>query len=246
MNFVVEITIFAKRQTVSFTLKKYNPYKMKLDSIEILTNDLNATKDFYEKILELPIVENKSNFLCIKIGSTILKFVENLEKSDSIYHLAFNIPENKLNEVIKWCANRIELIKKEDDILIAGFETWNANAVYFYDNNGNLLEFIARHDLKNTTTGAFNSEQILNISEIGVVKENPQEFGLQLIEDYGLSLFDKNQNSEMFTAIGDDNGLLIIVKAKRNWYPTEIPAKSKWTKIGLTHKGQGATIEITD
>ncbi len=217
---------------------------MKLDHIEILTNELKATKDFYEQLLELPITEYDSKSVSIKIGASTLTFVENIEKSNPIYHLAFNIPENKLNEVTKWCENRIELIKKEDAVLIAAFESWNANAVYFYDNNGNLLEFIARKDLPNSETETFSSKQILNISEIGIVTENPLEFGNQLIEEYGLSLFDKNQNSEQFTAIGDDNGLLIIVKTNRNWYPTEIPATSYWTKIGLTNKEQSNTIEI--
>ncbi|MNU87903.1 Glyoxalase-like domain protein [compost metagenome] len=218
---------------------------MKLDHIEILTNELEATKDFYEKILELPITEYDSKSVSIKIGGSTLTFVENIEKSNPIYHVAFNIPQNKLNEVMEWCENRIELIKKEDAVLVAEFESWNANAVYFYDNNGNLLEFIARKDLPNSEAEAFSSKQILNISEIGIVKENPLDFGNQLIEEYGLHLFDKNQNSELFTAIGDDNGLLIIVRANRNWYPTEIPAKSYWTKIGLTNNEQSNLIEIT-
>ncbi len=226
-------------------IEKTNQKNMKLDHIEILTNELKATKDFYEKVLELPVTEYNSKSVNIKIGSSALTFVENFEKSNPIYHLAFNIPENKLNEVTEWCANRIELIKKEDAVLIAEFESWNANAVYFYDNNGNLLEFIARKDLPNSEAEAFSSKQILNISEIGIVKENPLDFGNRLIEEYGLNFFDKNQNSELFTAIGDDNGLLIIVKAGRNWYPTEIPAKRYRTKIGLTNKEQSNIIEIT-
>lgn len=64
------------------------------------------------------------------------------------------------------------------------------------------------------------------------------DFGNELIEKYGLHLFERNQNSELFTAIGDDNGLLIIVKENRNWYPTAIPAKSNCTKITLTNNGQ--------
>ena len=219
---------------------------MKLNYIEILTNDLKATERFYQKLLSLTILEKTVNSISIKIGVSILKFVENLEISKPIYHLAFNIPENKLEEATKWCDNRIELIKKDDAVLVAAFESWNANAVYFYDNNGNLLEFIARHDLKNATTEDFSSKQLLNISEIGIVKENPHVFGHQLIEEYGLNLFEKNQNSEVFTAIGDDNGLLIIVKSNRNWYPTEIPAKNNWTKIGLTNKTQNIIIEISE
>jgi len=219
---------------------------MNLDHIEILTNDLKATKDFYENVLKLPVAEHDAQSVRIRIGSSTLEFVENVKESDPIYHLAFNIPENKLDEAVKWCADRIELIKEEEGILIAAFENWNANAVYFHDNNGNLLEFIARKGLDNPETETFSSRQILNISEIGIVKENPLEFGNELIGNYGLGLFEKNQNSEVFTAIGDDNGLLIIVKAKRNWYPTALPAESHWTRIGLTNLGQHNTIEITE
>lgn len=219
---------------------------MNLNNIEILTKELKATKDFYENVLNLPVTECDSKSISIKIGLSTLKFVESLKKAKPIYHLAFNIPENKLNEVIKWCENRIELIKKEDATLITKFETWNANAIYFYDNNDNLLEFIARKDLNNSETETFSSKQILNISEIGIVTDNPLEFGNQLIQKYELNLFEKNQNSEIFTAIGDDNGLLIIVKTNRNWHPTETPAKSYWTKIELSNKNQKNTIEINE
>ncbi|MFD2033809.1 VOC family protein [Belliella marina] len=219
---------------------------MNLNNIEILTKELKSTKDFYGNVLNLPVTECDSKSISIKIGLSTLKFVESLKKAKPIYHLAFNIPENKLNEVIKWCQNRIELIKKEDAVLITKFETWNANAIYFYDNNDNLLEFIARKDLNNSETETFSSKQILNISEIGIVMDNPLEFGNQLIQKYELNLFEKNQNNEIFTAIGDDNGLLIIVKTNRNWYPTETPAKSNWTKIELSNKNQNNTIEINE
>lgn len=219
---------------------------MNLNNIEILTKELKATKDFYKNVLNLPVIECDFKSISIKIGLSRLKFVECLENEKPIYHFAFNIPENKLSEVIKWCENRIELIKKEDAVLITEFETWNANAVYFYDNNDNILEFIARKELNNSETETFNSKQIVNISEIGIVMDNPLEFGNQLIQNYGLNLFEKNKNSEIFTAIGDDNGLLIIVKTNRNWYPTETPAKSNWTKIELSNKNQSHTIEIKE
>lgn len=219
---------------------------MNLDNIEILTTELKATKYFYEKVLGLPVTKCNSKSISIKVGLSTLKFIESLKKEKPIYHLAFNIPENKLSEVINWCEDRIELIKKEDAVLITEFEPWNANALYFYDNNDNLLEFIARKDLNNSEKETFSSKQILNISEIGIVTDNPLGFANQLVQNYGLSLFEKNQNSEIFTAIGDDNGLLVIVKTNRNWYPTQTPAKRNWTKIGLSNNKQSNTIEINE
>lgn len=209
---------------------------MKLEHIQIQTSNIKQTAAFYQDILGLSIIENDSEYITIKAGNSILKFIEN-PQFKSIYHLAFNIPTNKLDEAIEWCKNKVNLIIIEDQNVITHFENWNAHAVYFYDNNGNLLEFIARHDLNNTQTEEFNSKSILNISEIGIVNENPLELGNQLIAKHGLSFFSKNNNSEVFAAIGDDEGLLILVRPNRNWYPTQTPSESNKTDIRLENNG---------
>ncbi|MFH6936890.1 VOC family protein [Flavobacterium sp. FlaQc-30] len=210
---------------------------MKLEHIQLQTADIKQTALFYQDILGLPILENNSEFVTIKAGNSTLKFIENSDFS-SIYHFAFNIPENKLDEAIEWCKNKVDLIVIEDQNVITNFENWNAHAVYFYDNNGNLLEFIARHDLDNFQTEEFSSKSILNISEIGIVNENPLELGNQLIAKHGLNFFTKNTNSEAFAAIGDDEGLLIMVRPNRNWYPTQTPSESNKTAIRLENNGQ--------
>ena len=209
---------------------------MKLAHIQIQSNNIQQTATFYKEILELPIIEKTTNSVSIQAGDSVLEFVKNPQFS-SIYHFAFNIPENKLDEAIDWCKSKVELIFIEDQKVITNFENWNANAVYFYDNNGNLLEFIARHDLDNAQTEAFSSKAILNISEIGIVNENPLKLGNQLIEEHGLDFFSKNDNTDLFSAVGDDEGLLIIVKPNRNWYPTQTPSESNKTAVRIENKG---------
>lgn len=214
---------------------------MKLEYIQLQTNNIKETELFYRDVLGLKILEKGLNAISIQAGSSVLKFIENPD-FDSIYHFAFNIPENKLEEAIKWCTEKVDLIVIQDERIIANFETWNANAVYFYDNNGNLLEFIARHDLDNFQIKEFSSKSILNISEIGIVHDDPMELGEQLVKNHDLKFFEKNFNSETFAAIGDDEGLLIIVKPYRNWYPTQISSKSNKTEIIIENKG--AKIEL--
>ncbi|MFH7015421.1 VOC family protein [Flavobacterium sp. FlaQc-47] len=209
---------------------------MKLEHIQIQTNNIQNTINFYQDILELPIIEKSENSVTIQAGNSVLEFIENL-KFDSIYHFAFNIPENKLDEAINWCKSKVNLIFIEDEKVITNFENWNANAIYFYDNNGNLLEFIARHDLNNAQTQEFSSKAILNISEIGIVNENPLELGNQLIEKHGFEFFSKNANSDFFAAIGDNEGLLIMVQPGRNWYPTQTPSKSNKTEVKIENNG---------
>ena len=214
---------------------------MKIDQIQISTKDIQRTKSFYQEVLGLFILENDKNSVTIQAGESILKFVED-PQFNSIYHFAFNIPSNQLEEAIEWCQNKVDLILIEDKKVITHFENWNAHAVYFYDNNGNLLEFIARHDLNNEQVGGFNLASILNISEIGIVNENPFELGKKLIEEHGLHFFSKNDNSEFFSAIGDDKGLMILVRPNRNWYPTQTPAESNPIKISL--ENNEAIIEL--
>ena len=209
---------------------------MKLEKIQIQTSNIQKTTAFYQDILELSIIEKTTNSVSIKAGNSILKFIEE-PGFKSIYHFAFNIPENKLAEAIQWCRNKTDLIVIENQNVITNFENWNAHAIYFYDNNGNLLEFIARHDLHNSETETFSSKSILNISEIGIVNENLLELGNELISKYDLNFFSKNTNSEAFAAIGDDEGLLIMVSPNRNWYPTQTPSESNKTEISLENNG---------
>ncbi|CAM3534153.1 VOC family protein [Flavobacterium chungbukense] len=216
---------------------------MKLEQIQIQTNNILKTTAFYQDVLELPIIEKSENSVCIQAGNSVLKFVENTN-FNSIYHFAFNIPENKLEEAIEWCKNKVDVIVIEDQNVIANFENWNAHAVYFYDNNGNLLEFIARHDLNNSQTAAFNSKSILNISEIGIVNENPLELGNQLIAKHNLNFFSKNENTEAFAAIGDDEGLLIMVRPNRNWYPTQTPSENNKTEVKLEINGNNIDLKF--
>lgn len=214
---------------------------MKLAHIQIQTNNIEQTTAFYQDILELPIIEKDSNSVSVQAGNSVLEFVENLQFK-SIYHFAFNIPENKLEEAIEWCKNKFGLILIKDQNVITNFENWNAHAVYFYDNNGNLLEFIARHDLNNAQSEKFSSKAILNISEIGIVNENPLELGKELIAKHNLEFFSKNDNSELFAAVGDDEGLLIMVQPNRNWYPTQTPSESNKTEVRI--ENNGAVIEL--
>ena len=109
---------------------------------------------------------------------------------------------------------------------IADFVNWNAKSVYFFDPAGNIVELISRFDLENPSEAPFGASHFLSISEIGLVLPG-QKFDdetKQLIERYDLPFFNKQQPLPQFKAIGDDEGLFIIVPRYRNWYPTTRPS----------------------
>jgi len=205
---------------------------MKVLELEIQTDSLFETEAFYTETLGLKVFNKNKESISFKTGNSKLTFIKS-ENIQPKYHFAFNIPNNKLEDAIKWAESRIKLLENEEKKVISNFESWNANAIYFHDNNNNILEFIARHDLKNATDRPFDTSIIESISEIGVVAQKPLEFARNLIENYDLSYFDKSNKSESFVALGDDNGLFIIVEANRKWYPTEQKAENHYSKVKI-------------
>ena len=213
---------------------------MKIREIILGTHNITATAAFYIHSLQLPVIGEGARHISLQAGSSILTFEQQETATAPVYHVAFNIPHNQLQEAIQWLQTFTTLLPVTDNSHIAGFSNWNAHAVYFYDNNGNLLELIARHGLENESTQLY----IDCISELGAVTEAPTDYADRLISTYGLTVFSRQPRLEQFTALGDDNGLLIIVKAGRNWFPTSVPAQYFPATITLENNGNTITLSL--
>src|SRR6185369_6882237 len=144
-----------------------------------------------------------------RAGKTDLIFTQAPADFDGAYHFAFNIPENQFQAGKAWISERIPLLRDERGQEEFNSESWNSDSVYFKDAAGNVLEFIARHNLKSTVDGDFDGRQILNVSEIGLPSENVIAFANELCSTLNLSVF-KQAPNETFTPVGDDNGLFIL------------------------------------
>jgi hypothetical protein len=198
--------------------------QMNINYLELVTKDLQAQKECYSEILELP-VELSADQLRVQVGKTTLVFTQATSDFDGAYHFAFNIPENQLLAAKTWIAERVPLLRDETGKDDFDSTNWNSHSVYFKDAAGNVLEFIARRDLKNSVDGEFNSGQILNVSEIGLPSEGVIGLADQLCAKLGLSVFHQQPN-ENFTPVGDDNGLFILPIKGRIWIPNSgVPAK---------------------
>lgn len=200
---------------------------MEIQRLILQTSVLKKLTAWYTDVMELPVESNSAKEIAIRIGRTQLVFRQSTT-AGPFYHFAINIPANKIEEAKAWLNNRrIELLwieqYKSD---IADFTGWHAKSVYFYDPAGNILELIARFDLNNKTGEPFSSKQFLSVSEVGLVfKENKFEKRIRdLLQTYQLSYFTKQPPLAHFRAIGDDEGLFIIVPENRNWFPTDKPA----------------------
>ena len=171
----------------------------------------------------MPVTEPGDSHFIIQTRDTKLIFDEaNNVQTDPFYHLAFNIPSNKIREAYEWLKERTDLLWIEDyKSHIADFKNWNAKSVYFLDPAGNIAEFIARADLNDVVDEPFLSKHIRSVSEIGLVfpEESFKQSIEKIMKDHQLAYFAKQPPLESFCAIGDDEGLFIIVPENRSWYP---------------------------
>jgi hypothetical protein len=196
---------------------------MILQEIQLQTNRLFPLYHFYKKVLELQVTDDSDAHFTIHTGLSKLIFEKTEDPlSYPTYHFAFNIPSNQIQGAHDWLKERTELLWIEDyKSYITDFTNWNAKSVYFLDPAGNIAELIARADLKDIISEPFSPKHIRNVSEIGVVfpEHNFRQSMEQLLKDYKLEYFSKQPPLESFCAIGDDEGLFIIVPENRSWYP---------------------------
>src|SRR5437867_3325214 len=144
---------------------------MFIQSLHLLTNDLAATKKFYTGLLQTPVIKESVQDISFAFGHSALNFHSSYEKNP-FYHVAFSIPNNKLDEALKWINGKTDILPYAEKEIIADFIGWNAKAFYFHDNNKNILEFITHYDLKTSSTQPFSTALITGICEIGITVED--------------------------------------------------------------------------
>ncbi|MED5017115.1 ring-cleaving dioxygenase [Paenibacillus chibensis] len=193
---------------------------MRFLDVRLKTAELQPLKRFYEETLGVHVIEAGEDFFSLKIGKTRLTF-EVAAEGQPFYHVAFNIPENQFREAKAWLSDKVTLNREEGEDE-ADFVSWNAHAVYFEDPAGNIVELIARHSLDNASDEPFGASSLLCVSEVGIVQEDVIAFVDELL---GQGFTKWREGSEDFVPVGDEQGLLIVVKKDRRWFFARQDAK---------------------
>ncbi|ADM69332.1 hypothetical protein GMA19_01499 [Paenibacillus polymyxa E681] len=192
---------------------------MKLKEVLLGTHSFEAIKAFYGSLLDLQVVEENPSRLSFQVGESVLAFQESSHMENEFYHIAFTIPTNKFIEAKQWVIDRgISLISRseEDEFF---FENWNATALYFYDPDHNLVEFIAHHTLDSAVTEAFGPNSILRISEIGLPVDDVPEVSRIITETFQLNSW--GGAGQKFAPLGDVEGSFIVIDKQRPWFPDD-------------------------
>lgn len=196
---------------------------MIVEELILYSNKLELDRRFYTDTLGCELLKSSDVQFTVKIGISHLTF----RKLDDEYkyHYCFLIPSNQLDSAIKWLRKRLSIIEIEEGRVIQRFESWNADAIYFYDGSGNVAEFIARHDLPNETKTEFDVSSIICINEIALPTKDIRDTNQQLEREIKTNFW--KGDFERFGTNGNQNGLFLLPNYAKNsnWFPTELEIK---------------------
>lgn len=194
---------------------------MIIKKLSIFAGKLTEQIKFYRGTLGLSILERGERSVSFRIGQTIFEMIDSSQPYP--YHFAINIPSNSEKGALAWLHDRVKILKDGDSELI-DFKSWNSKSIYFYDADGNIVELIARKNLEIYVDKKFSHRQFLGISEIGMPVENIEKTYIQLKSIEDIEIYDGN--FDHFCAIGDENGLFIVVDShNKKWFPTQKEAR---------------------
>jgi catechol-2,3-dioxygenase len=195
---------------------------VRIAELHLETGDPDRLRTFYTQVLGLPLADAAPGRFGVQVGATRLVFQQG---GDHRYHVAINIPRNLYRQALDWMAERARLLQDSAGSSEIAFPTWNADSLYFHDPVGNIMELIARHNLPNDAADPFGPECLLGVSEIGLTVDDVRSVVGALENRLGFPVFD-GAGSEVFCAVGDDHGLLIVVRRGHRWYPElTVPAE---------------------
>jgi catechol 2,3-dioxygenase-like lactoylglutathione lyase family enzyme len=134
----------------------------------------------------------------------------------SPHHFAFHVADLE-----PW-KQRLDVSEEHD------FSSWGgARAVYFRDPEENVVELIARPQARPELT----------IAEVGLPVEDVPDAVEALQGELDLAMYD--DGDETFAPLGDDDGLLIVVRVGRGWFPVGVPSGSAPIEVRITGAGSG-------
>ncbi|GGK30622.1 hypothetical protein GCM10008955_25510 [Deinococcus malanensis] len=198
---------------------------MHIETLVLPTRHLEAQHRFYTRTLGLTPEHETPSSVTFRTGTSRLTWQQD-DLAGGFCHLAWDIPSSQVEAAESWLGQRLKLLAAPDgQTRITRFPpggNWNTTNLYFQDAADNILEFVARHDLGGEAPLPFGAHSLLRLSEFGVVVPDVGAAVHRLGENFGLFPF--NGSSDTFTALGSHEGMLIMVREGRGWFPTDRPS----------------------
>ncbi|MDG4945291.1 VOC family protein [Weeksellaceae bacterium KMM 9713] len=194
---------------------------MIIKHLTLYAQNLTQQKNFFVDVLGFELIRESEKSFEIRAGLSILKF--EYHPGFKAYHFAFGIPFSMYKAAFSWLKERVEIIKDGENEIV-DFPAWDAKAIYFYDQDQNICEFIARKSIPENIDESFSLNHIFNVTEIGLVISNIKSTFDKLHQQTSIKMYDGSL--DRFLAVGDNDGLFICIDPnKKDWFPTNDKAE---------------------
>ncbi|MFD2797553.1 VOC family protein [Promicromonospora vindobonensis] len=207
---------------------------MEIMSVDTVTRSTAETAAYYESVLGLP-VRKEIGAVEVAVGRSVIRFRED-PGAEGDQHYAFLVDDSRFDAARAFLAEGPGLLGDGDRTEFESQAAWNARSLYFPGPDRSVLEVIARRDLPQTLSarharGAkasnprvpgvqptpFRPGDLLSVSEVGIAV--PDVVGTaDRLTDAGIGRYP--DGSETFTPAGHIDGMLILVRPGRTWFPT--------------------------
>jgi catechol 2,3-dioxygenase-like lactoylglutathione lyase family enzyme len=180
---------------------------------------ISALVDFYARRLGLTVGQTEAGRIALAIGETTLELASGA--GEPFYHVALLVPGDRFDAALAFAAERVPLLPGPDagDVHV-DFPAWSADACYFEDPAGNIVELIAHRGREERgASGPFEPAELLGVSEVGLVGDPPElAAGLARL---GLEVWDGTvERPGQLAFVGEQARTLILAPEGRGWLPT--------------------------
>lgn len=189
---------------------------MRITHLLLPVSDPAAASRFYRDTLQLPVEEGQ-----VHIGWSRITLQQAEGPAPGGVHLAFNVPDDRFAAAIDWLRARVALQSNDRGETHFKLESsWESQSIYFAGPDDAILELIGRRRLPSSArTGPFHGSEMTCLSEVGLCTEDVPAMHHSVAVQYGLTPL--SPASDVFAPMGDDEGLLILVRNDRRWFPEQ-------------------------
>lgn len=197
---------------------------------------LDTLATFYAESLGLPIAT--ADGVVVTVGEAELAFVP--DDAGPFHHFAFLVPGDRFAAAHTWLGERVEILPASDGGTVFDFSFWDAEACYFHDPAGNIVELIAHRGLaERGATGGFSAGELAGLSEVGIVVPRPAEAVAALDTELELELWSGEvDEAGGLGFVGRKAHTLVVSGEGRGWLPTGRVAEPH--PVAVTFTGPGA------
>ncbi|WP_313456952.1 VOC family protein [Stenotrophomonas sp.] len=189
---------------------------MRILQLALPVSDVAQVGAYFSDVLQLPVDSDS-----VQIGWTRVQLRAAGSEPVGGVHLAFNVPANRFAAATDWLLARAPLqTNAKGEAHFTFGDAWASESIYFEGPDGLILELIGRRRLPaSDLAGQFHGSELTCVSEVGLpVADVP---ALHARAEAVLGLKPLSPPTPHFAALGDDEGLLIVVDATRAWFPEQ-------------------------